>query len=88
MDYAERVLQEVMQKFESMDIDEYEKIYQSAMKKLKQKEDSLSFVRVKTLTRILAKYTKNVNYSEKSNKAKINILYSGSVFERNHECAA
>lgn len=89
MDYAEKVLQELICKFENMDRTEYEQIYQSAMEKLREKTDQPSYISVgKTEKAPIEKNIKNLQYPAASNSVELIDTYEDSAFERDRQWAA
>jgi gamma-glutamylcysteine synthetase len=89
MDYAEKVLQELICKFENMDQTEYEQIYQSAMEKLRRKTDQPGFVFVeKPQKASKEKDIKNFQYPAAANRVELIDTYDDSAFERDRQWAA
>jgi len=88
MDYAERVLHEVIETFANMDSDEYEQIYNSAINKWQQNEYSMVSVSMRPKEQSISCRSKTVQYSPQSKSVDSVTVYTDSPFERTRAWAA
>ena len=87
MDYAEKALNELIERYKNMTKEEYEEIYNSAMSKMKRKDILQNCIDVKKSENIKS-YKKNISYSASNIPSGMVAGYERSESERCRQWAA
>ena len=88
MDYAERVLHEVIETFANMDKDEYEQVYNSAVNAMQRSDSPKLSVSLQSKEKSPVGELRTVQYSHQSKSVNSVTVYTDSPFERNRAWAA